>query len=118
MRECLVGLCLACASPCTTGGFSSQSDASVSDAAMSGTGASDSDGNDDRDHDGVCNATELALMSDPDRADTDGDGFPDYTEVMANFVLTNPSIPGPEQIAYLDGAAESPIDFEVRMTVD
>jgi hypothetical protein len=119
MREWLVGLCLACASACTTSGYM-PSDAGESDAAISGNGGnhSDDDDDDDRDHDGVCNGTELALMSDPDRADTDRDGFPDYTEVMANLIPTNPSIPGPEQIVYLDGSAASTIDFEVRMTVD
>lgn len=118
MREWLVGLCLACTSGCTTSGDAPGPDVSVTDAAISGRGGTYSNPDADRDHDGVCNGTELALKSNPDNPDTDGDGLPDFTEVMANYNATNPLIPGPEQVVYLAGDSQAPIDFEVRMTVD
>ena len=118
MRDWLVLLTLACTSACTTSGFDSMPDASGADAAVSGGGGVRSAANDDRDHDGVCNGTELTLGSDPDRADTDRDGIPDYTEVNANFPLTDPSIPGPDQVTYLYAESYGAIDFVVRMTVN
>ncbi len=117
MRDWLVLLTLACSPACTTSGYSPESDASSLDAAISGYVDRLSDPNEDRDNDGVCNGTELTLGSDPDRADTDRDGIPDYTEINANFPLTNPSIPGSDQVAYLHADAYTTIDFVVRMTV-
>jgi hypothetical protein len=118
MRGWLVLLTLACTSACTTSGYSLEPDASSTDAAVGGGGGKRSDPNDDRDHDGVCDGTELTLGSDPERADTDRDGIPDYTEVNANFPLTDPSIPGPDQVLYLSADSYTTIDFVVRMTVN
>lgn len=42
----------------------------------------------DLDGDGLSNATELALGTDPSKLDSDGDGISDWDEVMVNF--TNP----------------------------
>jgi hypothetical protein len=102
---------------CTTSGYAPDSDAAVGDAAISGRAGARSDPNDDRDHDGVCNGTELALQSDPDRPDTDQDGLPDFTEAFVNFSPTDPAIPAPDQVTYLSSASNEPIDFQVRMTV-
>ena len=118
MRDWLGLLTLACCSACTTSGFSPVPDASAPDAAISGYIGRASDPNEDRDNDGVCNGTELALGRDPDRVDTDRDGIPDYTEVNANFPLTDPAIPGPDQVAYLYADSYMNIDFIVRMTVN
>jgi hypothetical protein len=117
MREWSVGLSLLCAAACTSSGYVPDSDASVFDAAMSGNAGSLSSPNDDRDHDGVCNGTEANLMSDPDRVDTDRDGLPDFTEIAANFIPTDPNVPGPDQVVYMAGSSESTLEFEVRMTV-
>ncbi|HEX7481559.1 MAG TPA: thrombospondin type 3 repeat-containing protein [Polyangiales bacterium] len=73
----------------------------------------------DRDHDGVCDATELMLGSNPDAADSDNDGFPDFVEVSNGFDPTDPSLPGPDQVGYLAAASKSSsYDFDVRSTVD
>ncbi len=48
------------------------------------------DGNADSDSDGLTNATELPLFTDPCNADTDGDGLPDLEEVTAG---TDPGVP-------------------------
>lgn len=72
----------------------------------------------DRDHDGVCDSTELAYESDPDRADTDRDGLPDFTELVAGFNPTDPTSPNPDQIAYIAGEAQAALDFVLRMTVE
>jgi hypothetical protein len=106
------------ASACTGSGYLPYSSELGGDAAVSGDALPSEDPDDDRDHDGVCNGTEIALASNPERADTDGDGFPDFTEVMANYVPTNPVVPNPDQVTYLSGSSESTVDFEVRMTVD
>jgi hypothetical protein len=113
-----VGLGLACATACTTSGYAPSSDASVSDAAISGSAGARSHLNDDRDRDGVCDGTELALMSDPDRADTDRDGIPDFTEAFSNFVVTDPLVPAPDQVFYLFATARESVAFELRMTVN
>lgn len=118
MRGWLVGVSLACATACTTSGYVPEADGSVGDAAISGSAGSRSDPNDDRDRDGVCNGTELALMSDPDRGDTDRDGIPDFTEAFANFVATDPLIPAPDQLLYLFAASRESVAFELRMTVN
>jgi hypothetical protein len=117
MRGWLLGLSLACATACTTSGYTPSFDGSVSDAAVSGSAGTRSDPNDDRDHDGLCDGTELALTTDPDRSDTDRDGLPDFTEAFVNFSATDPQIPAPDQVMYLSAASSQPIDFDVRMTV-
>jgi hypothetical protein len=90
------------------------------DAAHSGSGGSAAvlNPDDDRDRDGICDVTEAALTTDPDRVDTDRDGLPDFTEVNANFDATNPMIPGLDAVAYLSAASANTIEFEARMTVD
>lgn len=118
MREWLACSVFVFASACTGSGYSPYANDLSSDAAVSGDADPRDNPDDDRDHDGVCNGTELALASNPERADTDGDGFPDFTEVMANYVPTNPTIPGPDQVVYLAGDSQSTVDFEVRMTVE
>jgi hypothetical protein len=117
MRGWMLGSSLACVIACTTSGYAPQSDAAVPLAAVSGGAGSRSDPDDDRDHDGLCNGTEAALASDPDRPDTDRDGLPDFTEAFINFSATDPLVPAPDQVAYLAATSTQPIDFEVRMTV-
>jgi hypothetical protein len=117
MRGWLLGLSVACVAACTTSGYAPASDASIPPAAISGNAGSRSDPNDDRDRDGLCNGTELAIASDPDRIDTDRDGLPDFTEAFINFSATDPLIPAPDQVTYLSAASDHPLDFEVRMTV-
>lgn len=56
----------------------------------------------DADHDGLSNAMELALGTDPMKADTDGDGVSDGDEV--NIYLTNPLLADTDGDGVPDGA--------------
>jgi hypothetical protein len=72
----------------------------------------------DQDHDGVCDATEQQVGTDPKSADTDGDGFPDLIELGNGFHPTDPSSPAPDQVAYLEARSGATLDFSLRATVD
>jgi hypothetical protein len=73
---------------------------------------------DDDDHDGLCNETEKDLGTDPTLRDTDGDGYPDLVEVMAEHDARDPRSPGLDQVGFLAANRGSVIDFEARVTVD
>jgi hypothetical protein len=71
----------------------------------------------DKDRDGLCDDSEIALGSDPTRVDTDGDGLPDALEALSGTDLQDPSDPSDDHVAYFavsDGAR----DFELSLTVD
>lgn len=72
----------------------------------------------DRDMDGLCDRAERQLATNPDSADTDGDGLPDLIEVGNGFDAVNPDVPAEDQVAYLTGEPGALLDFPVRMTVD
>ena len=118
MRGWLVAVAVACAGACTSGGPSDDGASGESPAANSGRGGSLFDPDADRDHDGVCDGTEKGFASDPDRADSDQDGLPDFTEVVARYNLTNPNSPAPDQVGFLAGVPQAALDLPVRMTVD
>ncbi len=58
-------------------------------------------GNRDNDGDGLTNAEEDELGTDPDLADTDGDGLDDFTEV--NETGTDPTVADTDGDGYDDG---------------
>lgn len=72
----------------------------------------------DRDHDGLCDATERQIGTDPLAVDTDGDGLPDLIELGNGFDPTDSSTPAPDQVAYLEARPGAILDFAVRATVD
>jgi hypothetical protein len=112
---------MACAAACTSGDRPDDDSRRASvepPAANSGRGGSVDDPDADRDRDGVCDATEKDLGSDPDRADSDHDGLPDFTEIIANYNLVDPVIPAPDQVGFLAGVPQAALDLAVRMTVD
>jgi Bacterial TSP3 repeat len=73
---------------------------------------------DDTDGDGLCNETEKDVGTDPEVLDTDGDGYPDLVEVMAEFDALDALSPGLDQVATLAAERGRVLDFEVRATVD
>jgi hypothetical protein len=119
MRGWLVSVSMACAAltwPACTSGAGPNDPEPIADA---GSGEQGEQREDDRDRDGVCDLVEInELMSDPDRADTDGDSIPDFTEVIASYNPTNPNLPAPDQVAYLSAAPDTVIDVPVRITLD
>jgi hypothetical protein len=72
----------------------------------------------DRDHDGLCDATEQDLGSDPDALDSDHDGYPDAVELLNGFDPVSPDSPGLDQVAFLASKMGAGLDFGVRATVD
>jgi hypothetical protein len=75
-------------------------------------------GNDDRDHDGLCDSSEQRLGTNPAKLDTDADGFPDVVEVLSVYDPTDPTLPGPDQVGYLVAQPGSTLDLELRGTID
>jgi hypothetical protein len=71
----------------------------------------------DSDHDGLCDATELELGTDPRVSDTDGDALPDWVEVGNGFDPNDPTSPAPDQLARLEAQTGAGSDFPVRSTV-
>jgi len=55
----------------------------------------------DDDHDGLTNDWEIKLKTDPKKADSDGDGLSDYSEVMTYH--TDPKNPDSDGDGYKDG---------------
>lgn len=72
----------------------------------------------DEDGDGLCDAVESAIGTDPAAADTDGDRVPDGIEIGYGFDAADPSMPSADRLAYLDARRGAAIDFPVRVTVD
>ncbi|MEY4576010.1 MAG: hypothetical protein RL701_713 [Pseudomonadota bacterium] len=71
----------------------------------------------DMDHDGLCDATETELGTDPRRTDTDGDGIPDSHEAVAGSDPRSVTDLPVDHIAYFDQSwAEG--TFEVSVTID
>jgi Bacterial TSP3 repeat len=87
-------------------------EASMADASAPDPTELDSDG------DGLCDATEEELGTNPQSNDTDGDRVPDLIELASDFDPVDPADPALDQIAYLEGARGASLDFEVRTTVD
>ncbi len=63
----------------------------------------------DNDRDGLGNALEASLGSNPDLPDSDGDGIPDYEELVTGTSLTN-ATPVSERFAAQVLPAASPVD--------
>ncbi len=58
----------------------------------------------DSDSDGLTNAGELALSTDPAKSDTDGDGFSDGDETVSGTDPNDPSSMPPQADVYVNGA--------------
>jgi len=71
----------------------------------------------DRDGDGLCDASEMELGTNPLVADTDADGLPDALEAIAGSDPQNPNEPSPDRIAYLS-AEHGGLDFLLDSTVE
>lgn len=72
----------------------------------------------DSDHDGVCDATEQQVGTDPHAADSDGDGLPDLIELANGFNPIDAANPAPDQLGQLEARAGASLDFPVRATVE
>jgi hypothetical protein len=71
----------------------------------------------DRDGDGLCDASEIELGTNPMLADTDGDGLPDALEAIAGSDPENPAEPSPDRVAHLSvesGSLELLLDSSVE----
>lgn len=114
MRIWSLGLLLiAPLAACTNGPITVPSSATdMPDAAV------DDDDTPDRDHDGVCDATEQRYGGNTKGSDTDRDGMPDLMELVAGFNPNEATQPAPDQIAILSGTPQATLDFELRLTLD
>ena len=72
----------------------------------------------DSDSDGLCDATEQGLGTDPEAIDTDNDQLPDLIEIASSFGPVDPADPAEDQVAFLEGTRGKHLDFMVRSTVD
>jgi hypothetical protein len=72
----------------------------------------------DADEDGLCDATELRLGTDPHARDTDGDGLPDLIELVAGHEPSVPEDPPQDAVAYLKGERGAESRHEARFTVE
>ena len=72
----------------------------------------------DRDHDGLCDTSELELGTDPDQLDSDGDGLPDIIELVAGHQPGVPEDPSAESLAHLQGERGATVELEARFTVE
>lgn len=88
------------------------------DFAADGGGAADAAAGDDRDGDGVCDATERDVGSNPDERDTDGDLFPDALELVNAFDPRDPSSPGIDQVAFMAASKGNGVELSLRATVE
>lgn len=116
MRPWLLGLAMACATSCSTGDDLDDMGHRSDRGAAAYGGRVDLDA--DTDGDGVCDATEEAYGSDIETPDSDRDGLPDLTELVANFEPSDPASPNADQIGYIAGAPQAALDFVLRMTVE
>jgi hypothetical protein len=71
----------------------------------------------DTDHDGLCDISEGMIGTDPTSLDTDHDGFPDVVEAIAEYVATDPSSPGVDQVVYLLAQAGQRVQAEITTTI-
>jgi hypothetical protein len=102
-RLIVVLICAGCAAG--SGGSGASYDASTGEAPER-----------DRDSDGLCDETELALGTDPERRDTDGDGLLDAHEQIAGTDPRNRQSPGSDQLVLL--SAGERVDFPIGLAVD
>jgi hypothetical protein len=72
----------------------------------------------DQDHDGVCDATEQQVGTDPHAADSDGDGLPDLIELANGFNPIDAANPALDQVGQLEARVGATLDFPVRATVE
>lgn len=72
----------------------------------------------DKDGDGLCDATEFELGTDYLAADSDEDQLPDLIELASSFDPLDDADPLPDQLALLEGAPGSQLEFAVRSTVE
>lgn len=86
----------------------------VSDAGGAGQRETASDA----DADGLCDATEAQLGTDPDRADSDADGVPDVFEYLLRSDPGDPGAPASEQLLALPAERDATLRAELRVTVD
>jgi hypothetical protein len=70
------------------------------------------------DHDGVCDATEQQVGTDPHKADSDGDGLPDLIELANGFNPVDAGNPALDQVAQLEARVGAGLDFPARATVE
>lgn len=73
-------------------------------------------GLEDQDGDGLCDATEEELGSSSESADTDGDGLPDFIELIYGFVATDPNAPDSDQLGYMVARAGAESGFDIRLS--
>lgn len=119
MRAWLLGFALPIAVGACSGEPDRERHATVNvDGAAADGGEPTSYEGDDRDGDGVCDATELGVGSNPGRADSDGDGLPDFTEIVAGFNPIDPMLPEPDQVGFLADAPQAELAIQVRLTVE
>jgi hypothetical protein len=72
----------------------------------------------DSDEDGLCDATEVELGTDPLALDTDGDSLPDIIELVAGREPSVPGDPAPELLVQLKGERGASAALEARFTVE
>jgi hypothetical protein len=106
------------AAACTGEPPQAASTAGQGSTAMAGSSAHPYGRNDDRDQDGLCDASEQRLGTDPSKFDTDADGFPDVVEVLSGYKPTDPVLPGPDQVGYLVAEPGRTLELELRSTID
>ena len=71
----------------------------------------------DSDHDGLCDSTEARLGTNPDSADTDGDGFPDGVEFATGFSAKNGALPSASDYVVLQATSGATASDDVLLHV-
>jgi hypothetical protein len=72
----------------------------------------------DTDDDGLCDISEENMGTDPKKADSDSDGYPDLVEVINGFDAIDPRSPTADQVVFLTEEAGSTADVTASVLVD